>query len=195
MVFIKKIQYNSPVVLTFALISFLATLLGHLTEDRSTFLLFCVYRSPLTNPLTYVRMFTHAAGHADFNHFLNNFLLILLLGPILEERYGTKKMVFMILITAAVTGIINMAFFNTALLGASGVLFMFILLASFVNLKKGRVPITLILVLVIFIGREIYDGIYLNDNISQLSHIIGGFCGALLGFYMNKDILLNASED
>ena len=45
------IQYNSPVVLTFSLLSLGALLLGELTGGASTGLLFCVYRSPLTDPL------------------------------------------------------------------------------------------------------------------------------------------------
>ena len=33
---------------------------------------------------------------------------------------------------------------------------------------------------------EIVDGITLRDNISQLTHIVGGICGALLGISMRK---------
>ena len=31
---------------------------------------------------------------------------------------------------------------------------------------------------------SIVDGVVLRDNISQLTHIIGGICGALLGISM-----------
>ena len=186
---LKKIQYNAPVILTYALISLAALGLGRLTDFKSTRLIFSVYRSPFTDPLTYVRLFAYVAGHADVSHYLNNFLIILLIGPMLEEKYGSKNIIFMILITAAVTGVINMAFFNTALLGASGVVFAFILLSSFVNLKKGRLPVTLILILIVYIGREVLDGLTRADNVSQLGHIIGGFCGALLGFYLNRGVL------
>ena len=46
--------------------------------------------------------------------------MILLLGPVLEERHGSGSLLVMIVITALVTGVINVAFLDTALLGASG---------------------------------------------------------------------------
>lgn len=179
---IKRIKYNSPVVLTFTFLSFLVLILGYITRMESTYLLFSVYRSGLTDFFFYIRLFGHVLGHADLEHFFNNFLIILLIGPMLEEKYGSKSMVIMILITAAVTGIINVLFFNTILLGASGIVFMMILLGSFVNIERGRIPLTFILVVVIFIGREVVEGLFVQDNVSQLTHIVGGICGAFFGF-------------
>ena len=43
----------------------------------------------------------------------------------------------MMLITALVTGIMNVLFLPTGLQGASGIVFMFILLISVTNIKKG----------------------------------------------------------
>lgn len=184
---VTKLQYNSPVILSFALLSFVTLILGMVTNNQSTFYVFSVYRSPVSQVLTYVRLFSHVLGHINFDHFLNNFLIILLIGPLLEEKYGSKNLILMILATALITGLLNIAFFNTALLGASGVAFMLILLSSFVNLEKGRIPVTFILVVIVFIGREISDGILVVDNISHITHIVGGLCGACIGFFLNKD--------
>ena len=49
----RKVQYNSPVVLDFALLALLALVLGKATGGWLTAKLFCVYRSPLTDLLTY----------------------------------------------------------------------------------------------------------------------------------------------
>ena len=68
---ILRISFNSPVVLGFTLICLAAYLLNCLTNGKSNLLLFEVYRSPLTNPLTYVRMFTHVFGHASWSHLIN----------------------------------------------------------------------------------------------------------------------------
>jgi len=187
--FVSRIQYNSPVILSFALLSCAAVVLGIVTNDVSTHSFFSVYKSPPGHVLTYVRLFSHVLGHANFDHYLSNFLLILIIGPLLEEKYGSRNMLFMILATALITGLLNIAFFNSALLGASGVVFMLILLSSFTNLEKGRVPVTLILVVIVFIGREVRDGILIQDNISRITHIFGGLFGALLGFVLNKDKL------
>ena len=44
----------------------------------------------------------------------------------------------------------------------------------------------MILVAVIYLGQQIYDGIFLQDNISNLSHIIGGVTGGIFGYMLNK---------
>lgn len=108
--YLKKIKYNSPVILSFTLLSLFAVILGYLTAGLSTQLLFCVYKSSPLNPLSYIRLFTHILGHADWQHFLNNFMLILLVGPMLEEKYGSKKLLGMIVFTAFITGLINIIF-------------------------------------------------------------------------------------
>ena len=70
--------------------------------------------------------------------------------------------------------------------GASGIVFSFILLTSFTNFKEGEVPLTFILVAVIFMGQQIFEGIMVQDNVSNLSHIIGGIIGAVCGYLLNK---------
>lgn len=182
----KKIQYNSPVILTFSLLSFLALLLGLATSNQSTDLLFSVYKGSFADAFFYIRLFGHVLGHISYQHFFNNFVIILLAGPLLEEKYGSKNMCIMILVTAFVTGIINALFFDVQLLGASGIVFMFILLSSFVNLEKGKIPLTLILCIFIYLGTEIFSGLTVDDNVAHLTHIIGGICGASFGFLMNK---------
>ena len=62
--------------------------------------------------------------------------------------------------------------------------FAFILLSSITSFKKGEIPITFILVAVIYLGGQIYDGMFANDNISNMSHIIGGIVGAFCGFFL-----------
>lgn len=182
-----KIVFNSPVILSFAFVSFAVMLIGFVTRGRSNELLFMTYRSPLKDPLTYLRFFTHVLGHAGWEHYIGNMAYILLLGPILEEKYGSAKILEVILITALITGVINyLLFWNVALCGASGVVFAFILLTSFTSFKNGELPITFILVAVIFIGQQIYEGLFLQDNVSNLSHILGGIIGAVVGYCLNK---------
>ncbi len=185
MKWLKKIQYNSPVVLSFAIISFLALLLGNLTNGWTTTNFFCVYRSSLLHPLTYVRLFGHILGHANLEHFTNNMLLILLLGPMLEEKYGSKILLIMISLTAFLTGVLHCLFFSNGLLGASGIVFMMIILSSMVSLGQGRIPLTLILAVAIYLGQEV-TGLVQKDNISQMTHILGGICGGIYGFILSK---------
>lgn len=183
---LKRIQYNAPVTLTFALVSLVALGLAYLTDGQSNRLLFSVYRASLTDPLAYFRVLGHVFGHANMSHYFNNFVIILLIGPMLEEKYGAKWLALMMLVTALVTGLLFIAVSEYAMLGASGVVFMLILLSSFTNLQKGRIPLTLILALLVFVGREAVSGATVADNVSHLTHIIGGLCGALFGFLINK---------
>ncbi len=178
------IRYNSPVVLTFFFITLAAMALNTLTKGAANTLFFSVYRSTWTDPLAYVRTFTHVLGHGGIAHWSANMTLFLLLGPILEEKYGSKYLLIMILIVAGVTGIINMLLFpGTALMGASGVVFMMMILSSVVSVRRGEIPLTLILVAIIYMGQEIYSGLFTADNISQFSHILGGVCGCAFGFW------------
>lgn len=183
---LKRIQYNAPVVLTFALISLGVLGLAQLTNGTSNRLLFSVYRAPLTDPLMYLRLFLHALGHANMSHFFNNFMIILIIGPMLEEKYGGKWIIIMMVVTALVTGLLHMILSNNAKLGASGIVFMFILLGSITNIQRGRIPLTLILAIGIFLGQEIVSAITLDNNIAYMSHIVGGICGAAFGLIVNK---------
>ena len=145
------------------------------------------YHSSLLNPLTYIRFITHVFGHAGWEHFIGNATYLLLLGPVLEEKYKSGTLIEIIIITALVTGIINYIFFpNIALCGASGIVFAFIILASFTGFKDGEIPLTFILVATIYIGQQIYDGITVNDNVSQMAHITGGLVGSITGYILNK---------
>lgn len=184
---VLKIQYDSPVILTFALLGLLALLLNGWTDGWTNTHLFSVYRSSLTDPLTDVRMFCHVLGHADWAHFFGNICLILVLGPVVESRYGSWNLLFSILITALVSGLVYFVFFpGSALLGASGIVFLLIFLSSISGIRGGNIPVSLILVALVYLGREVYDMIFVADSVSQLTHIIGGLCGIVCGTAMAR---------
>ncbi len=181
-----KITFNSPVVLTFIFVSFIAMILAYATGGLTNTVLFVTYHSSLKSPLTYLRFFTHVLGHAGWDHYIGNTMYLLLLGPMLEEKYGSKLLIWVIAITALITSVTNYIIFpSIALCGASGVVFAFILLTSFTSFKSGELPITFILVVVVFLGQQVYEGLFLKDNISNLSHILGGIVGAVVGYMFN----------
>jgi membrane associated rhomboid family serine protease len=186
-----KIRYNAPVTLTFTLLAALVLLLSGtflpgLTKDW--------FSTPApfhaNAAKDYVKLFTHAIGHASIDHFISNFSFILLLGPILEVTYGSWMVLIMMAVTALVTGGLQVFLFpTTILLGASGIVFMMILLASFTNFRKGEIPLTFILIMVIYLGREVWNAVASKfvagapDNISQFAHVIGGLVGSFFGFF------------
>ena len=176
----KHIYINAPITLTFSLICIVALLLNYISQAKTNLWLFSTYGSSFLSPMTYIRLITHIFGHSDINHLISNLLYILLLGPILEEKYG-DKLIIVILVTAIVTGVIhNFLSPNVMLLGASGVVFSFIILASITGNEDG-IPLTLLIVALLWIGKEVYIGLTSVDSISQLSHVIGGICGGFIG--------------
>jgi len=180
-----RIKYNAPTTLTFAFVCALVLLLSQTVLPGLTKGLFMVPGKEgftAKDPLDWLRLFTHVIGHADWNHLISNLAFILLIGPILEVNYGSASLLAMMAITALVTGVMNVLLFQTALLGASGIVFMMILLASFTNFNKGEIPLTFILILGLYLGREILNSFKSND-ISEFAHIVGGFCGSLFGFF------------
>lgn len=181
------ILYNSPVILTFALLSLLALALGKLTDGWTTQNLFCVYRSSLSDLLTYPRFFLHVLGHSDFTAYCSNIVIMLVVGPMAEERFGGKRLLLAIAVTALVTGLVLWFFFpNAALMGASGVVFMLIVLASFAGMRSGTIPLTLILVLVLYLGGEIVQAVTGGAGLQQLTHIAGGVVGVIFGFLSSR---------
>ena len=181
--FSLRLQYNSPVILTFFLLSLGALFLGQWTGGWTTSHLFCVYRASLTAPLFYVRLFGHVLGHADWDHFMNNMLLLLVVGPPMEEKYGSRPLLGAILLTALISGILQCVLFpHTALLGASGIVFMLIMLSSLAGFSGG-IPATMLLVAVLYLGQQVYDILFVRDNVANFMHIVGGVCGTAFGFY------------
>lgn len=181
----KKLQLNAPVILGFFFISLLSLVLGFLTSGASTTAAFSVYRASLLDPLTYVRFFGHIFGHASLTHFSSNMLLLLVVGPPLEKLYGSKTIALGIMAAALITGILQFVFFpHTILLGASGIVFMLIMLSSFSGAKTGQIPVTLILVALMYLGQEVYSIFFIRDNVANLIHIVGGICGIGMGLQL-----------
>ncbi|MDR0412134.1 MAG: rhomboid family intramembrane serine protease [Treponema sp.] len=183
-----KLKYNSPTILTFTFISVAVLALDQFLFPNLIKGWFSVpgrgdFHFGIRNV---VNLFTHVIGHADWPHLVGNFSIILLVGPMLEMRYGSKDMILMMVITALATGLLNVLFFMTGLFGASGVVFMMILLASFTNFKKGEIPLTFILVLFLYLGQQIIEA-FQHDNISQFTHIAGGVLGSLFGFWGRRE--------
>ncbi len=185
----KRIRWNSPVVLWFTVLSGVILLLNTFTNGTLIAHYFTIYRSSFSDPLLYLRLFTHVLGHANYTHYANNMLLFLLVGPLLEEKYGSKKLLSIILTVAFVTGFIHILISpKTGLLGASGVVFSFVLLSSVTGTKKNNdIPLTLLIVATIYIIQQIYQAVTLNNNVSYLTHMIGGSIGAVYGLAMRQN--------
>ena len=187
-----RITYNAPVVLTFtvaAVITLIAMQAGGPSVQQ-----WFIAHPKLDGAPSYVALVTYVLGHASWQHLLGNFMLILLIGPILEERHGSFQLFVMIVITALVGGLANLVLTSHGLLGASGVAFMMILLASMSNVRSGEIPLTLIIIALVFMGNEVVAAVNSHDNVSHLTHLIGGTVGASFGFLVARPRRVNVKK-
>ena len=176
-----RVRYNAPVTLTLALAAAAVLALDQFTGSTIVTAYFTAPPYFGGGALAWVRLFTHVIGHASWAHLVSNFSFVLLIGPVLEEKFGSWILLLMVLVTAGVTGALNAAFVHAGLLGASGIVFMLILLSSFTNIRARQIPLTFLLVVALYFVREFVAALT-PDSVSQLTHIAGGLCGGLFGF-------------
>lgn len=180
---INKFQYNATVILSFFFICLIILIIDKIMRGKFSTMFFSSGRNDsLLNPLTYFKLVSHSLGHSNWDHLYSNFLKILLIGPLIEEKYGSYQLLIMMIITSLIIGIINRLFSKNRILGASGIAYMLIVLCSFVNIEDGKIPLTLVLILLFFVVDEIINLLRRKkDGVSHLGHVTGAICGLILG--------------
>ncbi|MCK9155880.1 MAG: rhomboid family intramembrane serine protease [Paludibacteraceae bacterium] len=181
-----KVTFNAPITLTFLTLMFVFTIANYMTGGLVNNIFGCSNELSY-NPMIILGYFTHIFCHANLEHFFGNAIFLLLLMPLLEEKYGKMTLIIMIFSTALITGILNALLLSTGLIGASGIVFMCIILSSLTMCKAGEIPITFILVFICYVGKEVISGVLIDDNVSRFGHIIGGCCGAVFGKLFGKE--------
>jgi rhomboid protease GluP len=177
-----KIRYNAPVVLTFSLAAIAVLVLTLILPASQVFFRLSPGFS-LLSPICWLTVFSYVLGHAGHAHLAGNLTLILLVGPMVEEKYSSLATLLMMAATALVTALLQILLFPTGLLGASGIALMLIILSSLTNFKAREIPLTFVLVAFLFLGREVIEA-FRPDQISQFAHIAGGTCGGLFGLWL-----------
>lgn len=185
-----KFDYNSPVILTYFFICLIILLIDKLCKGKFSATFFTTYKNDLLlNLLTYFKLISHSLGHTDWDHLYSNFIKILLIGPLIEEKYGSINLLIAMIITSLIIGIVNKLFGKGGILGASGVAYMLILLSSFVNMENGKIPITLTLIILFFVVDEVIKLFRRKkDGVSHLGHITGAICGVVFGILTLKGL-------
>lgn len=175
-----RITFNAPFTLLFSLAAVAFYFLFQ--ADGSIPRIFVLQGDfQLTNWKWYVSLVGYTLGHGSIAHLFGNISIILLLGPIVERRYGTKRLLIMVSITGLVTALVHIIFWEHWLVGASGIVFMLIVLTTLVDIKGNELPFTFILIVLLYIGKEVF-AIFDDDQISQFAHISGGVLGTIFGF-------------
>jgi membrane associated rhomboid family serine protease len=173
----KRIRLGAPLTLLVAAGCVLGTYgpgAGHFGISGSL--------ASLALPWTYLRLVTWPFVHAGTEHLLSNMMLFLLLSPQLEKKLGWVEYLFCLVVTSAVIGVGHLAFgaAGTTLVGASGWVFMMILLTTFTSGDAGTLSVPTIIVAALYGWQEIRAALA-PSHISQFAHLLGGACGLAFG--------------
>jgi membrane associated rhomboid family serine protease len=178
-----KVTFESQVTLILTALSVLGLFFvqGNL-DNYSPSVFILDGRMQTESAVWYLSTLGYIFGHADLQHVVGNLSIILLLGPLVELKFGWKRFTVMIFSTAILTAILHTLLWDIKLVGASGIAFMLIVVSTLLNAKGKDIPVTFILVVLLYLGQEIYAS-FQQSQISHFAHLFGGAMGAFWGFY------------
>lgn len=224
------LKYDSPVTLTFVLLSTLILALDSfaLKGFLTTNIFIChgskavgnIAAFDYKNFLDYLRLFTHTLGSSGWQSLLANSTFILLLGPTLEERYGSPILLLMIVLTSLVGGVLNACLVPFFTSGSQSIVFMMICLAAITAFSKKEVPLSWIIVFALYFalklcssysdfsssnstsfsfsstsgGKKIDFIEFLTLNLNTFTSLAAGIVGSLFGFLVSPK-KRNSSEN
>jgi membrane associated rhomboid family serine protease len=181
-----RITFNAPFVLIFVLISVLCLIL-QTTLGSPLRINVLLSEFQADDWQVYISFIGHSLGHDNTGHLIGNLSIILLIGPAIEKEHGSWTFFFYCLITSLAISIVHVLFWNHNLMGASGLVFMMIVLLSLSGRKNGEVPMTFILIVLLFVGQEVLNA-FKDDQVSQFAHIFGGAIGMIFGYFPLRKI-------
>ena len=132
------------------------------------------------NVADYFRILLYPFGFSSWNQLTANLVFILLLFPKIESVFGKLFSSMLVLITVAFAGVICVCFSNSVIYGTSGIVCMLLILAIFISADKRQIPVSYILLAVIYFAREIVSIIDTN-TIEVFCHFAGSLAGSLVG--------------
>lgn len=181
-----RITFNAPVILITALMSLVILLFDQLTGHGMAQSFFATGTGSFLDLWTWFRLFFHWLYHASVGGFLNNITLFLILGPVLEKRYGSRAILLVILCTALLSGLGNRWLSSDLLQGMASVDVAFSILMAMSMCRPKEIPLSLILVILAYVGMELYAAMTAFQLATTLSHVSGGLTGFLFGLLLLK---------
>ena len=128
-----------------------------------------------------LRLFLHVLGGRDIPFLICNLIFILLLGPQMEERYGSVIIGIMIFVAALFSGVLNACFCKVPVSGSEPVVFMLILLCAMMHLSRSKVSASALAVIILFAVMLVLRK-NPNGTAGVLITLAGGLCGSLFAF-------------
>lgn len=186
---VAKVDIDSPIILSFAGLCVTVHVTGSVIPNLA-----CLPMNhfQFLNISHWCRLFTHVLMHGSREHLMGNMVNVLLVGPACERSFGSFALLKIILWTASASGAAHVLFSRASHygLGASGIVFMLILLNSLLSARAGRVPLTFIIQVVLWCWQEVVSQFQCSmgtrcDGISHIAHLSGALVGTAAGFYFH----------
>ena len=136
------------------------------------------------NPRWYLGVVGHVFAHQGLIHWAGNMALFLLLAPAIERKLGALRFLFTLLGLTLLTGLseaLVLTFTRTAVIGASGLVFAFILLTTFTESRKGEIPLSSLAVAMLWGTKEL-GGLFTPDTVANSAHLAGALWGFIWGW-------------
>lgn len=181
---ISKFEYNSPVVLTFSLLAVAIYFIDIILPFNIMSNVFTCYGH--ISVQGFFQLLLWPLGHGSFEHLAGNLTILLLIGPMIEKKYSSKTVLILMVVSAILIGGMQGLIFHSGILGASGIVFMMIVLTSFTSDTKNKIPLTFVAIAFIFLGKEIFNGVFVQNNISELAHLLGAGIGIVYDRFIHK---------
>lgn len=142
---------------------------------------------------SYVQMIFYIFVPTSVNILFTDLILILLLGPTLEDRYGITVIGVMIFICALFSGVLNACFCKNSLTGPSCIVYMMIFLNIFFSLIKKKIPLSFVVIFVLLIVKDVLVPSE-NGIVGIIVNICGGLCGSLIAFLASPKVRATKKE-
>jgi membrane associated rhomboid family serine protease len=184
-----KFHYDSPVMITFAIITLFVFILDTFALKGKLKAMWLVTPTAADGQFPFafsdfpsiLRLFIHVFGYSQNEILICNLIFILLLGPQMEERYGSVIIGIMIFVSSLFSGVLNACFCKNAVCGAEPIVFMLILLWTMMQLSRSKISASAIAVIALFITMLVFRK---NPNgvVGLVVIAAGGLCGSLFAF-------------
>ena len=193
-----KFIFDSPVVLVFSVVSaviFISDLILKLNLSEKIFECPGAKSVPafdFKSALSYVKLVIYPFGGENSTSFFLNIGFILLLGPVLEERYGSIMLALMIFITSLVGGVLTACVSTFGISGCGGIVFMMIILSVLSVFIKKQLPVSWIFIFALYLAFSLFSGkkisgfmLFMQNNVPVFIQLASGFCGGFFGFFVS----------
>lgn len=179
-----RLTFNSPAIMTYIFICTVALGLHIYTGGATDDWIFSIYGTrELSLPLI-ARLFLHICGYTDLHTLVAEMVVLLAIGPMIEEKFMSRKVVSVMIAVALVTSIpVFFPFTGAHLMGGRGVIAALLVLGSFTGDKDGSTPFSFLVIMAALISYEGYL-VYMSGGNEQVwAEACEVFIGTGLGAY------------